>query len=332
MDKPLEKKKSPFKNYWLRAAGVCLLVIIFMWTAGLSSPRNMGHKMLSAGLMSVYAVMKTCDGIVGLAERYVPKKHIPDMRIYDTDVFRYAYYTVYRHKLHYGYGSFFHNGGVVRYMNMQDVPERFVNEYLNSCTAFEMKHKPYKKTVVGDGLTLVEYNINDAINEYYSRPGWRIGRNDDFGILHVLLDGVRVVWLSGRSRLVSAERTADGYNVFTRGGVGFVSEEKGRYVCDYYSKPFSRSSRPESDIVSARMLTGNIARIEYTNGGVAHWKIRLSKRDCNKNIRALSYVTASDETKACASVIWCNKEFDILTSTEIAWDMLHDELREPVYK
>ncbi|MBR4748974.1 MAG: hypothetical protein IK083_05325 [Abditibacteriota bacterium] len=289
----------------------------------------MGHKMLSAGLMSVYAVMKTCEGIVGLAERYVPKKHIPDMRIYDTDVFRYAYYTVYRHRLHYGYGSFFHNGGVVRYMNMQDVPERFVNEYLNSCTAFEMKHKPYKKTVVGDGLTLVEYNINDAINEYYSRPGWRIGRNDDFGILHVLLDGVRVVWLSGRSRLVSAERNENGYYIITDRGAGFVAEEKGRYVCDYYLK--GSDMHPGSKIAAARMLDGNTARIEYKSGGVAHWRIRLSKRDCVRNIRANAGEKCGDYHKASASIVWHN---DRLTGSKLlyAWDMNPDTSVEPEYK
>lgn len=81
--------------------------------------------------------------------------------------------------------------------------------------------------------------------------------------------------------------------------------------------------------ISGKILTDNIIRMEYANGCVEHWKIRLSKEDIEKNKK----INSADEPNK--RLIWWNgikKEPSLVNNETVkAWDYNDNSSVEPVY-
>ena len=105
-----------------------------------------------------------------------------------------------------------------------------------------------------------------------------------------------------------------------------------------YSKDFDYRLFPNSKtnkllpIVSGRILTDNIVRIEYQNGCITHWRVKLKKRDCDKNLRAAITDGRSRRSAADGSVIWQSGALPAKEmSRYLSWDMDNNTAGEPVY-
>ena len=141
---------------------------------------------------------------------------------------------------------------------------------------------------------------------------------------------------------MNAQRTGRHIALVTDKGVYYISAGKSSVVADVYPKAFIDYDEFRYDIGSARMLTDNIVRIKYANddrdgsdGMTAHWRIKLTREDCEKNLRSASSGPgkSDDYTKARkmrASVIWADGKAGISVYDK-AWDFDPDTSREPGY-
>ncbi len=166
----------------------------------------------------------------------------------------------------------------------------------------------------GDDLVLLSYDIakeaQKVIDERNAHAVTAVFLNYFSGTLRILKtkDG-RLVWASAVSVPLGARKTEKGYAVLTSKSVDYVYFEDGIPSVDMYMKGFTTFYHDRMTnfgsvlkIKTGKMLTDNIARIEYDNGLVAHWKIRLEFGECQKNI--------DSGTEPGASIIWHNKTDD----------------------
>ncbi len=242
--------------------------------------------------------------------RGAPSRHIPDIRIYRTSVVEYVVYTEYEHKLAYD-PEYEHN-----WVDYNDVEvsynytmDHFTRLYLDDAALFSKRHKLVRHKALDDGFSLDVYWIAKEAREYENKTYYFKGEVY-LGYLEVLKDGDKTVWVSARRSFLDVKRYGKGYMVLSNGGVDYITYEQGKRVSDYYVKPFNGGrypfeAMPEYRPVSGRILTANIVRIEYPSGCVAHWKIKLTKEDCDKNI-ASREIESPNRFKAGASVVWHN--------------------------
>ncbi|MBQ9359219.1 MAG: hypothetical protein IJT95_06720 [Abditibacteriota bacterium] len=177
------------KKKWLPLILACLIIVFVMWAAGLSSPRSMGHKITFAVFKCVSVLFNGIEACERLPE---DMKHIPDMKIYDTDILRYRYFTVYRHTVHFGEG-FFHNGGVVNTRFTMAPPYMFVNRFLANRGQFAQTCELVGKKTMGDFI-LETYNVRGETARYDREHHlWRNGPVYD---LQALYYGTELMWVS----------------------------------------------------------------------------------------------------------------------------------------
>ncbi len=315
------------KKKWLPLVPALMIIVVVMWAAGLSSPRSMGQKITFAVFKCAGCLLSGIEACIEVCERIpVDMKHIPDMKIYDTDILRYRNFTVYRHSVHFGEG-FFHNGGVVNTKFTHVPPYMFVNRFLANRFQFEQNCGLAGKETMGD-FTLEKYNVRGETARYDREQ--HMGRNGQVYDLQALYYGGELVWVSADCCVVGAEKTDRGYTVITDEGVCWVTGEHGRLVGDYYIKA-NNIFDVRTDIKSGKMVADNVARIEYEDGTVAHWKIRLTFLDCVKNLRANKNLRCSGSVKAKASMIWRSRWFEGKTPA-LGWDFDYDTSAEPEYK
>ena len=141
---------------------------------------------------------------------------------------------------------------------------------------------------------------------------------------------------------MNAQRTGRHIALVTDKGVYYISAGKSSVVADVYPKAFIDYDEFRYDIGSARMLTDNIVRIKYTNderdgsnGRITHWRIKLTRKDCEKNLRSLSFGPGESDDyaksqKMRASIIWSDGKAGI-SLFDKAWDFDTDTSHEPDY-
>ncbi len=270
---------------------------------------------------------------------FVPGVYIPDLRIYHTIEDLYNGYTEYIHPMQYGTRDGAQDGGSV-YGGMNPQNKDF---FKYECFADPQKtaetYELLGKKDLGGGLSVETYNIRDAVlerDELQSEKmgGVKIGRNTPILPLEVVKDKGRVIWASSEMRFVSVQRRGKGYIVIDDQGIGFLAYKGNTLISEYYPKYFAGAfsyieSHSESPILSARMLTDNIVRIEFKNGLITHWKVKLTKEDCDKNLKSDKNGNEFDHQRAEGSVIWHNGKINKLYF--IAWDINTDTSREPKY-
>ena len=301
-----------------------------------------GWKEVDAKEIKIVDIMGRKPGITDNV--YVPKEHIPDVRIYSTTVDIYGNYTEYVHTFNYGYvdqrrGKVFGK----RDMDLGDADLASVYFFKYECFTDPEKtagkYRLLSKTDLGDGLSAETYNIISAVQErvkkFAADPGMIIIKNKPIMPLEVVKDGNRVIWASSEIRFVAVYRRGNGYIIIDDDGVGYLSYKGNTLISEYYQKGFTNSGdyvkyERESPILSGRMLTDNIVRIEYKDGTVTHCKVKLTKEDCEKNLKVHKNGTESDKYSPGASLIWHNGQPKKLQS--ISWDFNSDPRKEPSYK
>ncbi|MBP5274551.1 MAG: hypothetical protein ILO36_06415 [Abditibacteriota bacterium] len=270
----------------------------------------------------------------------VPREHVPDVRIYSTTQYKFTDYILYSHSINYGFDDSSKNGGWIfgGNDNSGDAFDHFAFLYLKEPRAFEKEYAFLGKTEQKDGLSLEKYDIKDAVSEYDKRrmpEGFTIGRNHPIMPLAVLKDGNIPVWASGKFRFLGAEKRGEGYIVIHNKGVEYINPENGIMVSHYYCKTFASDfdfDDPSigSPVISAEMLTDNIVRIEYRNGDVIHFRVRLTKEDCDKNLKSKENGSADNDLRAKGCIVWHSKNCDKALSS-MAWDLNKDTSAEPSY-
>ncbi len=242
--------------------------------------------------------------------REAPSRHIPDIRVYCTQILEYDVYTEYEHDI--VYNPKFDKGRVVRFYNESSYDykiDHFTRLYLNDANLFAKQHECVMHKALDDGFSLDVYWISKQAREYENKT--YIFKGEVYlDYLEVLKDGDKTVWVSARRSFLDVKRYGNGYMILSNGGVDYITYEQGKRFSDYYVKPFNGGrypfeAMPEYRPVSGRILTANIVRIEYPSGCVAHWKIKLTKEDCDKNI-ASREIESPNRFKAGASVVWHN--------------------------
>ncbi|MBP5274336.1 MAG: hypothetical protein ILO36_05310 [Abditibacteriota bacterium] len=110
-------------------------------------------------------------------------------------------------------------------------------------------------------------------------------------LLTVVKDNGKIIWYDSGTELGDVAITPDGrYMISTAEGEFYVTVTDDRIISESYT-PFERGfmnnmagqSRWPFIPVSCRILTDNIVRLEYQDGCVEHWKVRLSEEDMEKN-------------------------------------------------
>ena len=302
-----------------------------------------GMKEVNAQEIKIVDVMGRKPGITDNV--FVSKEHIPDVRIYNTAEENYNNYTEYVHTFNYGYVK--QRRGLVRGGAEMDLPGNadlfsfyfFKYECFADPEKTAGKYRLLSKTDMGDGLSAETYDIFTAVLERDKKlaeeDGINIGRNRPIMPLEVVKDGNRVIWASNEIRFVGAERRGKGYIIIDDLGVGYLSYKGNTLISEYYRKDFTNSHdyikyQRESPILSGRMLTDNIVRIEYKDGTVTHWKVKLTKEDCDRDLEVYKNGSDPDNQWAPGSVIWQNGQPQKLT--RISWDFNADPKKEPSYK
>ncbi len=284
----------------------------------------------------------------------IAPEHVPDIRIYETLVCDYPGYREYRNRICYSPGSFYpfdpRYGGWVGYCSNKKSCDydHFAWCYLKDPDLFEKEH------VYPDAGTMKKYyfgsddfcrpgfvKLHDkfTLERYWIAPEARKYENDTFSAidfyfgdyLEVLKDGEKVIWTSAQRRFLNVDKNVEGYIVLSDYGVDYISFEDGDVVSDFYEKEFVIDKFDiYSPVKKGVMLTDNIARIETKEGGVVHWRIRLSKRDCDKNYR--SRVNGDRlSPKVSGSIIWHNDKYKA-NPWQLSWDFAPDASKEPEYK
>lgn len=318
-------------------AAICFISAAFLLTTGVFSVESGGGS-LKTGVVSIGT-----DSMGHKLDIYSYKealpKHIPDIRIYSTFIMEYDTYTEYEHDLYYDRE---HEQGIVAYYD--DIRNKhidyFTRLYLDDDSLFAKKHALVDHRVLSDGFSLDTYDISDQAREYENKT-YRFKGAVYLDNLEVLKDGGKTVWVSARRSFLDVTRSGNGYVVLSNGGVDYVSFEGGKRVSDYYVKPFTGADYPyeakrADKEMSGRMLTDNIARIEYPNGCLTHWKIKLTKEECDRNIDGIE-IDVPNHQKSRASVVWYNGVGYELNKKQgvcrlLAWDFNADQRKEPSYK
>ena len=301
-----------------------------------------GRKEVDAKEIKIVDIMGRKPGITDNV--FVPKEHIPDVRVYNTIEEIYGNYTEYVHTFNYGYVD--QRRGMVLGKRDMDLGDADIgSQYFFKYECFTDpektagKYRLLSKTDLGGGLSAETYNVGPAIRErdkkFAADLGVSFRRNRPILPLEVVRDGNRVIWASSEIRFVAAYRRGNGYIIIDDNGVGYLSYKGNTLISEYYQKYFAGSYNyvkynRESPILSGRMLTDNIVRIEYKNGTVIHYKVKLTKEDCDKNLKSHTNGTESENNVACASIIWQNGQPKKLQS--ISWDFNSDPRKEPSYK
>lgn len=281
----------------------------------------------------------------GITDKPIPAEHIQDRTIYETSEVIFNRYILYRHYVSPARDGKQEDKRITRGVN-GDSADHFAWLFFQSPLRFKMKFGLKESRTLPEGFALDRYDINDAAKEYKRRA--HLPADYHFcPCLEVLRDGKRVVWASSGERLINAQRSGQLIAVITDKGVYYVSAGKNRVVSDVYLKDFKDfGNRVEGiDLGAARMLTDNIVRIKYTiderdarsNVRIAHWRIKLTRKDCEKNLRSLSfgpgesddYANAKSQ-KMRASIIWSDSKAGI-SLFDKAWDFDTDTSHEPDY-
>ncbi|MBP5273537.1 MAG: hypothetical protein ILO36_01200 [Abditibacteriota bacterium] len=234
------------------------------------------------------------------------------------------------------------NGSVIiENQKLLEVSDPFSYQYAMDPAATAKKYKFIDSKPFAAGLTLLRYdvkkeahNIIDERNKHAITAIHFYYFTDHLAVLKTQ-EG-KAVWMSAVSDPLDVRKTDNGYIVLTGGGVSYVYFEDGIPSIDVYRKDNSYWWKRDSKgnhmkVVSGKMLTDNIARIEYSGGFVVHCKIRLTYEDCRSNI---------DRYKdPAAYVIWHTKTDDkAITKGPMSIDRyiltreFKDTAEEPVYK
>ncbi|MBR4748718.1 MAG: hypothetical protein IK083_03980 [Abditibacteriota bacterium] len=170
--------------------------------------------------------------------------------------------------------------------------------------------------------------------------------------LTVVKDNGRIIWYDSSSELGDVAITDDGrYMISTVEGEFYVTVTGDRIIAESYT-PFSRGYMNSLQVgkwhlmpVSCRILTDNIVRLEYEDGYIQHWRVRLSDEDMEKNTvkRNKIYESKGQEppksNAAQMHTIWSNgkgnedgfaRSYKGLRIMK-AWDY-HESEVEPVYE
>jgi hypothetical protein len=102
-------------------------------------------------------------------------------------------------------------------------------------------------------------------------------------------------------------------------------------------------------VAEAKMLSNDIVRIVYSQrtpisskpsdnassaadkSWVAHWRVRLTKEDVDKNFKKPLVGTETNSLKACGSMLWSSRKIYKDNDFRLAWDYDPDTSVEPVY-
>ena len=288
-------------------------------------------------------------------DHYVPKEHIPDLRVYDTRQINLNNYTIYMHDVNYGsqklLGGGVVTGGPEDKINPYEFFDPFLCLYLKDPEQYEKDCSVTDHRDLGDGFTLDCYEIKSVVAKHARLSEYAIPGLWSLSCLQVLKDHGKLVWASTRDTFAAVERRGDSYIVITDCSVEYISREDGHVIDDYYEKKFC-DGRPYGNVgtlwsvAEAKMLTDNIVRIVYkpttpkafktsdteSLHWVAHWRVRLTKEDVDKNYKKPSDERISNEDqKACGSLIWSSRKIFKENYFRLAWDYDSDTSAEPVY-
>ncbi|MBQ9359277.1 MAG: hypothetical protein IJT95_07015 [Abditibacteriota bacterium] len=160
-------------------------------------------------------------------------------------------------------------------------------------------------------------------------------------LLTVVKDNGKVIWYDRGSELGDVAITSDGrYMIACVDCTYYVTVTKDRIISELYAgeRRLDGQMKWEYMPVSCRILTDNIVRLEYKDGCIEHWRVRLSDEDIRKNREKWEKVLIDRGIKNTISagskhLVWCNGEGKgyVYKVNEESWDYSESKT-EPVYK
>ncbi len=139
------------------------------------------------------------------------------------------------------------------------------------------------------------YRADDHINY--------INKGSDGTAFSVIKDKGNIIWYFEGEVPADIAITKDGrYMIATAWSVFYVYPDGDRLLSEMYSgnRVYSMIMDKPADV---RILTDNIIRLQYPNGLVEHWKVRLSEEDVEKNLE--KYKT-DERHLADKCLLWSN--------------------------
>ena len=182
-------------------------------------------------------------------------------------------------------------------------------------------------------------DINNRFNIYLYDVS-KYGGND----LILVGDKDKIIWKNSDNLLTDVkELSQNEYIIHSMCTIDYIHVLDNYQIIERYSLPFGYINSNHTGIrdpypVSGTILTDNIIRLEYEDGAVEHWKVRLSKEDVGKNIEAAKKVGLSEGkiiNSKRNSLIWWNgmgKGSPINHDRIKIWNYDDNPTREPVYE
>ena len=160
-------------------------------------------------------------------------------------------------------------------------------------------------------------------------------------LLTVVKDNGKVIWYDSGSKLGDVAITSDGrYMIACLDNTNYVTVTKDRIISELYAgeRRFGGQNIGRDMPVSCRILTDNIVRLEYKDGCIEHWRVRLSDEDVQKNREKWAtyyekYGIKDGRIGGSKHLIWCNgvgKGY-VFKGSEESWEYSENG-EEPVYE
>ncbi len=213
-----------------------------------------------------------------------------------------------------------------RYMGLSFISE--IDENIDTV----IKNLPViQKAVLHDRFECVLYDAARYGAKYYQSS-----------LLTVVKDNGKIVWYGRGSELGDVAITSDGrYMVACTDRTDYVTVTKDRIIAENYAGDRRFGSQMVLKPVSCKILSDNVVRLEYRNGCVEHWRVRLSDEDIEKNVQKWEEYYKKRGSKnilrlaGSKHLVWCNDSGKgkgyVYKGGEEAWDY-HTGGPEPVYE
>lgn len=153
----------------------------------------------------------------------------------------------------------------------------------------------------------------------------------------------KIIWYGSPLLTDIKEIDKDTYMIHNMCTVYYVHILADQQIIETYNLPFGYMNSSHTGIrdpypISGTILTDNIVRLQYANGAIEHWKVKLSEKDIESNLNMTKNLGLSEskaESYADNALIWWNgigkSSIFIHYEEEKSWDYNDNPKREPVY-
>lgn len=223
-------------------------------------------------------------------------------------------------------------------------------ECLNTTSIFKqmskektIKYYPITTAFAGMSIWQKSDKLLDSINkmskikESQFKDGikYTIYKADDNNIFYVATDNGNIIWdmLYAKDNIViDIKKTAENKYIVIENTkantVSYVTIINGKKYIETYGLPFFLKY-DSTQVVCPKdvsVLIDNIVRLEYADGSVEHWKVRVTKEDLDKN--KIKYPESAPYND---KLLWWNGKGNHRLNCN-AWDYNEDTGTEPTYE